>query len=93
MTLTSPTLKGYGFYALDNKKKYKHANFQVYTIGFEGNSNSEFVRLQRAKESALITVEEILLSQPSYKYWDTYSDETPSAITFWNEVKNELQKL
>ena len=71
----------------------KHANFQVYTIGFEGNSTSEFVRLQRAKESALITVEEILLSQPSYKYWDTYSDETPSAITFWNEVKNELQKL
>lgn len=68
----------------------KHANFQVYSIGFEPNSNSEFVR---AKESALITVEEILLSQPSYKYWDTYSDETPSAITFWNEVKNELQKL
>jgi len=50
----------------------KHANFQVYSIGFEPNSNSEFVRLQRAKESALITVEEILLSQPSYKYWDTY---------------------
>ena len=68
----------------------KHANFQVYSIGFEPNSNSEFVR---AKESALITVEEILLSQPSYKYWDTYSDETSSAITFWNEVKNELQKL
>ena len=71
----------------------KHANFQVYSIGFEPNSNSEFVRLQRAKESALITVEEILLSQPSYKYWGMYSDETPSAITFWNEVKNELQKL
>ena len=36
---------------------------------------------------ALIAVNELLEAQPSYRYWDTYDDETPSAITFWNEVK------
>ena len=38
----------------------KHAKFQTYTVGFEVDAHSEFVRLQRAKQSALITVEEIL---------------------------------
>lgn len=71
----------------------KHAKFQTYTVGFEVDTHSEFVRLQRAKQSALITVEEILEAQPSYMYWDTYDDETPSAITFWNEVKAELEAL
>ena len=37
----------------------KHAKFQTYTVGFEVDAHSEFVRLQRAKQSALITVEEI----------------------------------
>lgn len=40
---------------------------------------------------ALIAVNELLEAQPSYKYWDTYDDETPSAIIFWNEVKAELE--
>jgi hypothetical protein len=71
----------------------KHAKFQTYTVGFEVDTHSEFVRLQRAKQSALITVEEILEAQPSYRYWETYNDETPSAITFWNEVKAELEAL
>lgn len=43
-----------------------------------------------AVESALIVVDEILQAQPSLEYWRTYDDETPSAITFWNEVKQEL---
>ena len=52
---------------------------------------------RRLKENsiacALIAVEEILEAQPSYRYWDTYDDETPSAIIFWNEVKLELEAL
>lgn len=40
---------------------------------------------------ALIAVNELLEAQPSYRYWDTYDDEIPSAITFWNEVKAELE--
>ena len=40
---------------------------------------------------ALIAVNELLEAHPSYRYWDTYDDETPSAITFWNEVKAELE--
>jgi len=40
---------------------------------------------------ALILVNELLEAQPSYQYWNTYDDETPSAITFWNEVKTELE--
>jgi hypothetical protein len=40
---------------------------------------------------ALIAVNELLEAKPSYRYWDTHDDETPSAITFWNEVKSELE--
>ena len=47
----------------------------------------------QAKECALIAVDEILEAQPSYRYWDTYDDETPSSVTFWNEVKVELEAL
>lgn len=46
-----------------------------------------------AKQCALICVEEILNESPSKRYWDTYDDETPSAITFWQEVKEEIEKL
>ena len=50
-------------------------------------------RFSTAKRLALITVEEVLESIPSYKYWDTHNDETPSAITYWNEVKDEIGVL
>jgi len=40
---------------------------------------------------ALIEVNEILESQPSYEYWRTYNGETSSAITFWNEVKSVIE--
>lgn len=51
------------------------------------------VEKKSAIRCAKILVNEILESQPSYKYWYTYDDETPSAITFWNEVKSELETL
>lgn len=46
-----------------------------------------------AVECAKIAVDEILKESPSKRYWDTYDDEQPSAITFWQEVKNELNKM
>ena len=46
-----------------------------------------------AKQFALIAVDEILNSIPSSGYWHTYSVEIPSAITYWQEVKQELEKL
>jgi hypothetical protein len=46
-----------------------------------------------AKQCALIAVDEILNSVPSRRYWDTYDDETPSAIIYWQEVKQEIEKL
>ena len=46
-----------------------------------------------AIECASIAVDEILSTNPSYIYWDTYDDETPSAVTYWNEVKSEIEKL
>lgn len=48
---------------------------------------------KKAIEHSLITVNEILKSVPSRRYWDTYNDEIPSAITFWREVKDELELL
>ena len=44
-------------------------------------------------EVALIVVDKILEETPTRIYWDTYDDETPSAITVWNEVKTELEAL
>jgi hypothetical protein len=44
------------------------------------------------KEIALKVVDEILEAKPSYKYWRTDYDETPSAIIYWQEVKDELNK-
>ena len=45
------------------------------------------------KQCALIAVDEILNECPSKIYWNTYNDETPSAVTFWQEVKQEINKL
>ena len=47
---------------------------------------SECVRI------ALFIVGKILNECPSRVYWDTYDDETPSAITVWKEVKEELNE-
>lgn len=44
-------------------------------------------------EIALLMVDKILEETPTRIYWDTYYDETPSAITVWNEVKSELEAL
>ena len=46
-----------------------------------------------AKSFALIAVDEIINESPSKIYWQTYDDETPSAITYWQEVKEEINKL
>jgi len=43
-----------------------------------------------AIKCALVAVNEILEAQPSYVYWRTYYDETPSAITYWQEVKEAI---
>jgi hypothetical protein len=55
--------------------------------------NSCESRYNEAIECAFVTVDEILESNPNYEYWRTYDDETPSAITFWNEVKQWIQKI
>jgi hypothetical protein len=44
-------------------------------------------------EVALLIVDKILEENPTRIYWDTYDDETPSAVTVWNEVKSELEAL
>ena len=44
------------------------------------------------KELAIKVVYEILEAKPSYKYWRTDYDETPSAIIYWQQVKHELIK-
>lgn len=44
-------------------------------------------------EIALLIVDKILEEGPTKIYWDTYDDETPSAVTVWSEVKDELIAL
>jgi hypothetical protein len=58
----------------------------------EGVNNCDS-RYKEAIECAFVTVDEILESNPNYEYWRTYDDEAPSAITFWNEVKQWIQKI
>jgi hypothetical protein len=56
-------------------------------------SISESQQQENAKNCALIAVDEIIKESPSKIYWQTYDDETPSAITYWQEVKEEINKL
>jgi hypothetical protein len=58
-----------------------------------GGINSCDSRYKEAIECAFVTVDEILESNPNYEYWRTYDDEAPSAITFWQEVKQWIQKI
>lgn len=60
----------------------KHAKYQTYTIGFEVDAHSEFVRMQRAKKSALITVDGIL--SVLFQHHE---------IDYWKDVKTELEAL
>jgi hypothetical protein len=77
----------------------KFLKFQVLTIGFDNDINSEFTRRQRAKQCALICVDEILNnSQRNGKdIWRLpfYSDNEIllSDANYWNEVKTEIEKL
>lgn len=48
---------------------------------------------EESKQCALIAVDEILKSIPLKRYWETYVDERPSAITYWEEVKQEIELL
>lgn len=86
---------------MDAKLKAKELVEKMMLYSFERNQLDETihynVKNEVNKESAIkcakILVDEILESQPSYIYWDTYDDETSSAIIFWNEVKTELDVL
>lgn len=87
---------------MDAKLKAKELVEKMMLYSFEKNElDNETIHYnvenEVEKESAIkcakILVDEILESQPSYKYWDTYDDETPSAITYWNDVKTELDAL
>ena len=89
-------------FIMDAKLKAKELVEKMMLYSFERNEldnetiqyNVDYeVKKESAIKCAKILVDEILESKPSYIYWDTYDDETPSAITFWNEVKNELDAL
>ena len=56
-------------------------------------NQTDWFYIHLAKKAAILVVNEVLNESPSRKYWDTYYDETPSAITFWQEVKEEIEKL
>lgn len=90
------------FFIMNAKLKAKELVEKMMLYSFERNKLDDKtihynVKNKIEKESAIkcakILVDEILESQPTYKYWDTYDDETPSAIIFWNEVKTELDVL
>lgn len=64
------------------------SKFQTYTTGFEIDKHSEFVRMERAKQCALICVDEIMdaLGKPimqSYEEWEEHNG-------YWQQVRNEI---
>jgi len=63
--------------------------FQVLTIGFENDINNEFTRRQRAKQCALIALDEVLKET---KLHDKTIYEHGRTV-YWQEVKQEIEKL
>lgn len=51
------------------------------------------IHYEECVEIAIFVVDKILSENPTYIYWVTSDDETPSAITVWNEVKTELEEI
>lgn len=89
-------------FKMDSKNKAKeivdkYVNLPInfpYIDTEDGNCiGSGYMTYKSAVKCAKLEVNAILETNPSVKYWDTYDDETPSAITFWNEVKTELDAL
>lgn len=49
------------------------------------------VTYEEAVKLALLTSKRVLAENPSCNYWFTYSDETPSAVTVWSEIRDYLE--
>jgi hypothetical protein len=70
----------------------KFLKFQVLTIGFDNDINSEFTRRQRAKQCALICVDEIM--NLGLLYGDApFGDGGKQFHSYWQQVKTEIEKL
>lgn len=54
---------------------------------------SDEMKDRNAIQCAILAVEDIIESIPSKRFWDTYNDETPSAITYYNEVLTHLNDM
>jgi hypothetical protein len=77
---------------LDTEEKAEELiNFyRVLLMNEDTDCGNEILCTMIAIKCDLKNVDEILESQPSYKYWETYDDETPSAFTYWEEVKQKI---
>jgi len=76
------------------KQKANELFFKYYEI-VEHTLSTEYVLL--AKKCALIAVDEIINASPTNPlksgYIELYSDMVDEAIIYWQEVKQEIEKL
>lgn len=69
---------------------YQKLPLEKYVSTSDGDLSWEYISWDRSKECALIAVDEIIDSEPQYEwsndYWKNPND-------FWEEVKQEIEKL
>ena len=77
---------------MEPKEKAKELYNKMYETGFK--PKSVLIRIEQAKECALIAVDEIIKSGPSYPY-DIQFDSMPHfrSLKYWQEVKQEIERL
>ena len=77
----------------------KFYNAQVAVLNKNGTTEFETVEWEIAKQSAIITVDEIINSRPlepiirRNPYFEQISDRVEEAIEHWQQVKTEIENL
>jgi hypothetical protein len=61
-----------------------------YTIDNTSGQSTPIYKNQYAKQSALIAVQEIILSNP---HSNPFNTDVYSTMSYWEEVKQEIEKL
>jgi hypothetical protein len=72
------------------KPKEKAKKMLSYYYSYFKAANTKYDIKFLCKESALITVDEIILANPHSNPFNTYAEST---MSYWQEVKREIQML
>lgn len=80
------------------KEKAKELVDKMYNVDFHDDAREISMQYRHAKQCALIAVDEIIESNPTeynekFNLNPYHSECMESSIKYWNEVKQEIEKL